>query len=76
MHGLGESLLQRLHKKYTEFGSTAQKYAVSLTCNYQCHKDLLELPSILFYEAFLIACGHVDCHPLSPYPFQICLLQF
>ena len=76
MHGLGESLLQRLHKKYTEFGSTAQKYAVSLKCNYRCHKDLLELPSVLFYEASLVPCGRVDCHPLSPYPFKFVCSSF
>ena len=75
-HGLGMSLIERLHRQYKAFGSIADNYVVSLNCNYRCHADLMELSSSLFYESKLKACADVKCHPLAPYPLKFICSSF
>lgn len=45
--------------------------------NYRCHKDLLELPSTLFYNSELIPRpDDISPHPLSPYPLKFVCSSF
>ena len=75
-HGLGVSLIERLHKQYKTFGSIALNSVVSLNCNYRCHANLMELSSSLFYESKLKACADVKCHPLAAYPLKFICSSF
>ena len=54
-YGLGQSLLERLHKHYDEQSSVnAKNHCATLLTNYRCHRSLLALPSYLFYHSALI----------------------
>ena len=70
------SLLERLHNQYERFGGSALNYAVSLTCNYRCHPDLLELPSTLFYKSALVPRAVTECHPACSYPLKFICSSF
>ena len=75
-HGLGVSLIERLHREYMIFGSTALNFVVTLNCNYRCHANLMELSSSLFYESKLKARANVKCHPLGSYPLKFICSSF
>ena len=75
-HGLGVSLLQRLHEQYKEFGGSALEYVVSLNCNYRCHTELLNLSSTLFYDSALISYADKKCHPAFQYPLMFICSKF
>ena len=75
-HGLGVSLIERLHSQYKAFGSIGHNYVVSLNCNYRCHVDLMELCSSLFYDPPLVSRADVKCHPSSPYPLKFICSSF
>ena len=69
-HGLAESLLQRLHKRYREMprGVAEQHYATLVT-NFRCHKDILNLSGKLFYNSPLECKVPSDStHPDAPFP--------
>ena len=66
--GLGVSLLERLVRAYNNVGKTSQEYIANLCTNYRCHKDILELPSQLFYGSALIPQSTATTHPDAPYP--------
>ena len=66
-HGLSTSLLERLHKHYSDSGEKSLSF--SLLQNYRCHSGLLMLPSSLFYRSTL-QCNIPDnmAHPIAPFP--------
>ena len=69
-HGLSKSLLERLLQHYTGLSGTAiNQFSAPLRRNYRCTKEILELPSKLFYQSKLIpAARGVFPHPNAPYP--------
>ena len=69
-HGLSKSLLERLLEHYNKLGDTAlNQFSAPLRRNYRCTKEVLELPSKLFYQSKLIpAARGVLSHPNAPYP--------
>lgn len=71
-HGLGTSLLERLHAYYasSEINSVANEYSVSLLTNYRCHNGILMLPSSLFYGSTLQCRAEQMAHPLAQFPLQ------
>uniref|UniRef100_A0A1X7UNA5 RNA helicase n=1 Tax=Amphimedon queenslandica TaxID=400682 RepID=A0A1X7UNA5_AMPQE len=74
--GLCVSLLQRLLEKYKSIGDITKKNTPSWNINYRSQADLLELPSKLFYNSELRACGTVSCHPKAPYPYVFICSSF
>ena len=70
VHGLSKSLLERLLDHYKELNCTAiNQLSVPLRRNYRCTKEILELPSKLFYQSKLIPTARgVFPHPNAPYP--------
>ena len=63
--GLGVSLLERLLK--------ANYHIAHLSTNYHCHRDILELPSQLFYGSSLFPMFSAFTVPDAPYPlFFLC----
>ena len=54
-HGLGNSLLTRLHALYSspDNKERAEPYTAKLLTNYRCHDSILKLPSELFYNSKL-----------------------
>ena len=71
-HGLGTSLLERLHAYYVsnEMNSVASEYSVSLLTNYRCHSVILMLSSSLFYGSTLQHRAEQMSHPLAQFPLQ------
>ena len=67
-HGLGISLLERLLAAYSEAGGCNANYIAHLTTNYRCHKDILELPSELFYGSSLHPMSSALMVPGTSYP--------
>ena len=65
--GLSTSLLERLLLAYNA-GEESCKYIAHLCTNYRCHKDVLELPSQLFYGSSLKPMSDVTTYPAAPYP--------
>lgn len=65
--GLGSSLLERLLLAYNA-GEESRKYIAHLWTNYRCHKDVLELPSQLFYDSSLKPMSDVTTYLTAPYP--------
>ena len=63
--GLGVSLFERLLKAYV--GKLA-KFIAHLPMNHRCHKDILELPSKLFYGSSLIPMSSAGTVFDAPYP--------
>lgn len=67
--GLSVSLVERLHKVYTEEKpSLGVKYHRSLTTNFRCHPDIMTLSGRLFYHAPLTS--KVTPHKDAPFPFH------
>ena len=52
------------------------KNAPSWNVNYRSQADLLELPSKLFYDSKLRACGRVPFHLKAPYPYVFICSSF
>lgn len=52
------------------------KHAPSWNVNYRSHSDILELPSTLFYESKLVACGRIPYHLKAPYPYVFICSSF
>ena len=69
-YGLATSLLERLHKQYTELGEVAEKHIASLLTNYRSQSGILMLPSSLFYGSSLQCRTRDKPHPLATYPLQ------
>ena len=67
-HGLGVSLLERLLQAYKDAGETSSAYIAQICNNYRSHKDILELPSQLFYSSSLKSMSKAITHPDAPYP--------
>ena len=67
-HGLGTSLLERLLELYHKADGGAMDYVAKLCTNHRCHRDILDLPSKLFYNSSLVPMSGVQLHPLTPYP--------
>lgn len=65
--GLGSSLLERLLRAY-KAGEESRKYIAHLWTNYRCHKDVLELPSQLFYDSSLKPMSVGTTYPAALYP--------
>ena len=70
------SLLQRLLEKYKSIGDITKRNTPSWNINYRSHADLLELPSKLFYNSELRACGRVPYHLKAPYPYVFICSSF
>lgn len=68
-NGLKTSLLERLQNHYRKLGGVALNNCAELLSNYRCCKELLALPSRLFYDS-LLECHVPDValHPDAPYP--------
>ena len=66
--GLGISLLERLLQAYKDAGETSSAYIAQICNNYRSHKDILELPSQLFYSSSLKPMSKAITHPDAPYP--------
>ena len=67
--GLSVSLVERLHKVYTEdVPSLGTKYHRALTTNFRCHPDIMSLSGRLFYHAPLTS--KVIPHKHAPFPFH------
>ena len=62
------SLLERLLAAYSEAGGCNADYIAHLSTNHRCHKDILELPSKLFYGSSLYPMASAGTVPGSPYP--------
>ena len=63
------SLLERLQELYKQCGDNAMQHMVSLNINYRCHKEIVRIPSELFYESKIRI--HPQCasaHPQAKYP--------
>ena len=69
-YGLKVSLLERLWESFRQFGDvTLSLQCVKLLTNYRSHKDVLFLPSILFYDSTLqTVVPDGFAHPDAPYP--------
>ena len=67
-HGLGVSLLERLHHAYKDAGRKSYDHIAHLCINYRCHKDIHELSSWLFYGPSLIPMAKAITHLDAPYP--------
>lgn len=69
-YGLNVSLLQRLLETFQQYGDvTLSMQCVKLLTNYRSHKDVLSLPSLLFYNSTLQTVIPDYCaHPDAPYP--------
>ena len=69
-HGLSTSLLERLLEQYEKLsGPDINHLRATLRTNYRCVKEILELPSSLFYQSKLIpAARGILPHPKAPYP--------
>ena len=65
--GLGSSLLERLLRAY-KAGEESCKRIAHLWTNYRCHKDILELPSQLFYDSSLKPMSVGTTYLTAPYP--------
>ena len=63
--GLGVSLLERLLNVY---GENLANFITHLSINHRCHKDILELPSNLFYGSSLIPMSPAGTVSDAPYP--------
>ena len=64
------SLLERLLEHYEKLsGPDINHLRATLRTNYRCVKEILELPSSLFYQSKLIpAARGILPHPKAPYP--------
>ena len=79
--GLSESLIERLYNLYSTIVS-AKSCSVTLYNNYRCLPEMLELPSVLFYDSSLNPCAKVAsirnypfsfiCSSESEYPMSLC----
>ena len=71
-YGLNVSLLERLLGNFQQFGEVISSLqCVNLLTNFRSHKDVLHLPSILFYESTLHTIVSCDiAHPDAPYPLR------
>ena len=52
-NGLGISLLERLHLCYQEIGDVASTSIATLSANYRCHTEIINLVGKLFYKSQL-----------------------
>lgn len=68
-YGLKFSLLERLQDLYQQCGGNALEHMVSLNTNYRCHKEIVKIPSELFYESKIkIRPQSASAHPQAKYP--------
>uniref|UniRef100_A0A1X7U115 RNA helicase n=1 Tax=Amphimedon queenslandica TaxID=400682 RepID=A0A1X7U115_AMPQE len=74
--GLCVSLLQRLLEEYKSIGNITKRNTPSWNINYRSQADLLKLPSKLFYNSELRACGRVPYHLKAPYPYVFICSSF
>ncbi|XP_019856644.1 PREDICTED: uncharacterized protein LOC109585133 [Amphimedon queenslandica] len=74
--GLCVSLLQRLLEKYKSIGDITKRNTPSWNINYRSQADILELPSKLFYNSELRACGRIPYHLKAPYPYVFICSSF
>lgn len=61
-------MLERLLKAYTDADGCNADYIAHLSTNYRCHKDILDLPSQVFYDSSLISMSTATTVPDAPYP--------
>lgn len=54
-YGLGKSYLERIFG-FEAYSDMDENYVTKLVRNYRCHREILHLPSQLFYDGELIAC--------------------
>lgn len=66
--GLGISLLERLHARYTSNGEVAKYHWATLLTNYRNREEILTLPSILFYNGTVECRGKRRLHPDTHFP--------
>ena len=68
-NGLKYSLLERLQVLYDKYGDQALNHMVSLSTNYRCHKDIVEIPNKLFYDDKIKPCPlNTHHHPDATFP--------
>lgn len=66
--GFKLSLLERLQLEYENIGEPARDYLLTLSNNYRCHKDILDIPHQLFYSGLTSKARKAEPHPKAPYP--------
>ena len=58
-YNLHKSPLEHIYGEYAEL----HMHKILLTCNYRTHKDILKVPSKLFYKGKLKSCKTIEKHP-------------
>lgn len=68
-NGLKYSLLERLKELYLQCGGNALHHMVSLNTNYRCRKEIVKIPSELFYDSKIkMHPQNASAHPQAKYP--------